>query len=93
MEVFHVRSEATAGVEGVESGVPSGPAVGDTVGSEVSVGGRVGVSVGAGVAVHGTKTTTVGACRSTVVRAVCSALTNPYTPSSIKSANTPAMGR
>jgi hypothetical protein len=93
MKLSHVRSEVTAGVEGVESGVCSGPVVEEAVGSEVSVGGDVGVWVGAGVGVHGTKTTIVGTCRSTVVRAVCSALTKPYTPSSIKSASTAATGR
>src|SRR5690349_24927336 len=93
MALSQVRSEATDGVAGVESGVCSGPVVGEAVGREISVGGRVGVWVGAGVGVHGTKATTVGTCRSTVVRADCSALTNPYTPRSMKRASTAAMGR
>jgi hypothetical protein len=91
-ELSHVRVEATEGVEGVASAVDwVTAAVG--LGSSVAVAGTVGVTVGAGVAVCGTKTTTVGACRSTVVSAVFSAFTNPYTPSNMKSARTAATGR
>src|SRR6266511_5954299 len=89
MALSHVREEA--GVAGVESVVGCASEV--EVGSEVSVGGTVGVCVGAGVGVCGTKTSTVGACRSVVVRAVFSAFTKPYTPPSIKSANTAATGK